>query len=138
MSAASEERAKKGETRWWMTDKGYIRAQRSYRRQRPYRHRIVAANMLGVLYLPDDIEVHHINGRPWDCRVENLAVMKAEAHRSISGNQNWGRNGNGGILTPEHLTKEEHEELVKDGVRVAERLLKRMGWWCAENVCAPW
>lgn len=121
---------------WHLTVKGYVRANHAYARRRPYRHRAAAARMLGLLFLPDDIEVHHINGRPWDFREENLAVMKAAAHRAMNGPRRYSER----IIGVEDMRKDEWEWLKQERVSVSERLLRRMGWWLEEHgeELVPW
>lgn len=42
-------------------------------------HRLVVEKALGIT-LPDDFDVHHINGDKSDNRIENLAIMTHKAH----------------------------------------------------------
>lgn len=46
------------------------------------KHRLVMEKALGII-LPQGFVVHHINAKRTDNRVENLAVMKFEAHAAL-------------------------------------------------------
>lgn len=45
-----------------------------------YEHRIKIETKIGRFLLSGE-EVHHINGRPWDNRLSNLALMTRENHQ---------------------------------------------------------
>lgn len=46
------------------------------------KHRLVVERELGII-IPEGFVVHHINGNRADNRIENLALMKFEAHSAL-------------------------------------------------------
>lgn len=53
-----------------------------------YEHRACVQRMIGRDLLPDE-EVHHINGKKWDNKRGNLALMTRENHQRWHGRLSW-------------------------------------------------
>lgn len=56
-----------------------------------YEHRLLAEKALKRKLKPNEV-VHHINGKPWDNRLTNLAVMDSKAHDRWHSKLNWMHN----------------------------------------------
>lgn len=52
-----------------------------------YEHRLIAEGIIGR-HLKKDEHVHHINGKRWDNRPENLKVMSSSEHSKITLKEN--------------------------------------------------
>lgn len=59
-----------------------------------FTHRAVAQKMLGK-NIPEDYEVHHVNGDKLDNRPENLAVLSRDEHQKIHSSQRKDSSYNG-------------------------------------------
>ena len=54
------------------------------------KHRLVMEKALGII-IPKGFVVHHLNGERTDNRIENLAIMKFEAHAALHMKQRYER-----------------------------------------------
>lgn len=54
---------------------------------RKFVHRIVAANMLGIAELPENLEPHHIDGDKENNHPDNLAIATHKGHKTIHGRE---------------------------------------------------
>jgi glutaredoxin-related protein len=52
-----------------------------------YEHRLIVEGMIGR-YLEKDEHIHHVNGKRWDNRPENLRLMTSSDHSKLTQSQN--------------------------------------------------
>ena len=60
---------------------GYLTCLKDGKRQ--FAHRIVMAEALGLIFIPETLDVHHIDGNPKNNDLDNLAVVTPRGHRQI-------------------------------------------------------
>lgn len=51
--------------------------------ERQFTHRVVMANALGLLKLPEELDVHHIDSNPLNNALDNLALVTKAGHKTI-------------------------------------------------------
>jgi len=57
-----------------------------------YEHRLIMESIIGR-HLKDNEHIHHINGKRWDNRPENLKIMTPKEHSVLTAKNNHDANG---------------------------------------------
>ena len=80
-------RAKLGDT--YINNQGYVQIKTEKGWFSQHRYNWITQNKLGLFFIPEGWEIHHINKDRTDNKIENLSCIPIDIHRGLHSNERW-------------------------------------------------